>query len=185
MAEALFYAFGLTALYGGGNVIARRHPLVCAVHLALALFALSGVYLLLGFPLLAGLNLLIYAGAILVLFLFVIMLLDLRALPRHPLDARVRLGVPLVLVLFLETLALAVGGGEGRAPREFHETAKATGAVLFGKFLLPFEAAGLLLVIGIVAALVLARRPSAPAGSPPKVEVPPPFRVPGFPEGRA
>ncbi|MGH7150937.1 MAG: NADH-quinone oxidoreductase subunit J family protein, partial [Planctomycetota bacterium] len=113
MAEALFYALGLTALYGAGNVIARRHALVAAVHLALTLFALSGIYLLLGSPLLAGLNLLVYAGAILVLFLFVIMLLDLRRDEPLPLDLRAKVGPAAAFVLGVEVLALAFAAGGG------------------------------------------------------------------------
>jgi NADH:ubiquinone oxidoreductase subunit 6 (subunit J) len=158
VAEALFYALGLTALYGAGNVIARRHALVAAVHLALTLFALSGVYLLLGFPLLAGLNLLVYAGAILVLFLFVLLLLDVQRDEPLPLDLRGKLGPAAAFLVGIEALALAFASGEGPAEEGFRETTERAGEVLFGKYLFPFEVSGLLLLLGIVAVLVLARR---------------------------
>ena len=170
MAEALFYALALTALYGAGNAIVRRHALVAAVHLALTLFALSGIYLLLGFPLLAGLNLLVYAGAILVLFLFVIMLLDLGRDEPLPLDLRGRLGPAAAFVVGVEALAIAFASGAGDEEAPFRETTERAGEILFGKYLFPFEVSGLLLLLGIVAVLVLARRERrgpAPSGEGP------------------
>jgi NADH-quinone oxidoreductase subunit J len=178
VAEALFYALALTALYGAANVIARRHALVAAVHLALTLFALSGIYLLLGSPLLAFLNLLVYAGAILVLFLFVIMLLDLRHDEPMPLDLRGKLGPAAAFVLGVEALALAFASGDGAEGPAYRETTDRSGEILFGQYLFPFEVSGLLLLLGIVAVLVLARRGPRPA--PPSAE-----GTPGVPEPMA
>lgn len=188
MANALFYALALTTLYGGANVVLRRDPLVGAIHLALALFSLTGIYVLLGFPLLAGLNLLLYAGAVLVFLLFVILLLEPRERTARIRAARARLGLLVAIVLAVEGVALAgtLDGGPGNP--EFHETAAATGTLLFTTYLLPFEASGLLLVLAVVAVLVLGGRDPAPratAAIRPPAEVPDPFQSVGFPEGRA
>lgn len=188
MANALFYALALTTLYGGANVVLRRDPLVGAIHLALALFSLTGIYLLLGFPLLAGLNLLVYAGAVLVFFLFVILLLEPRERRSRIRAARSRLGALVGLVLAVEGIVLAASVTGGPVESAFAEKPGDTGRLLFTTYLFPFEASGLLLVLAVVAVLVLAAReerrgpPSPPVR---RLEVPAPFQAAGFPEGRA
>src|SRR5262245_43174664 len=96
------YAFGALALFAAASVVLRRDVVVAAMNLVLAFFALSGIYLLLGFPFLATVQVLVYAGAIMVLFLFVIMLLGVTKLDATPITARSGLGAAIALALGVE-----------------------------------------------------------------------------------
>ncbi|MEZ5988500.1 MAG: NADH-quinone oxidoreductase subunit J [Planctomycetota bacterium] len=165
MAFTVFLILALGAVAFSANVVFGRNPAICAVHLVGAFFCLSGIYLLIGFPFLAAIQLMVYAGAIMVLFLFVIMLLDLRREEPGPRAMSTLLG-PLfaagiggVLAVVLPRLAVsdrnapvpgagasASSGGRGMAES------------LFGTNLLAFEAASVFLLAGIVAVVVLAKR---------------------------
>ena len=161
MAEALFYALALGALLAAGNVVFRRNPVVSTANLVIVFFCLSGIYILIGFPFVAGVQLLVYAGAILVLFLFVILLLNLRREEEPLPKSRLLLG-PACAIAF-GTLALAVTAAYGPEKRiEAAEAAKdgadQIGQELFSLYLIPFEATGLLLLAAIAGAIMLTRR---------------------------
>jgi NADH-quinone oxidoreductase subunit J len=160
----LFALAALGALAGGVGVIASRLPVRSALALLLVLGSLSVLYLLLGAQFIAALQVIIYAGAIVVLFLFVIMLLHARSgeAQREKLrgqrTAAYLLGAGFLAVIATvlvtrpssETAALPAGFG----------TAQAVGASLFTGYVLPFELASIILLVGIVAAVVI----GAPAG---------------------
>ena len=174
MAELLFYALSALALAGGVGVIAARSPMASLLSLLGTFVCLAGVYLLAGFPFLAAAQLLVYAGAIMVLFLFVIMLLNLdgpEARERSPLEW---LGRPRVAFAGIAAAGLALAGIAAAsldpvaaaapglaAPESGIDDLGAIAALLFSRYLLPFEAASLLLLATMVAVIVLAKRERA------------------------
>jgi NADH-quinone oxidoreductase subunit J len=162
MSGVLFYAFGAVALVSALGVITMKHPVRCALSLALSLLALAGIYLLSGAEFIAAIQVIVYAGAVMVLFLFVIMLLnlgqDLRAAVRSPLLKYT--GIALGLVFLAEGVILlgrGIPAGTLGVPGPVPST-ETMGRLLFGNYLLAFEAASLLLLVGIVGAVALLRR---------------------------
>ncbi|RMD81096.1 MAG: NADH-quinone oxidoreductase subunit J [Candidatus Dadabacteria bacterium] len=163
MSETLFYAVAaLTALAAAG-VVVSRNPVHSALWLVLALFLLAGIYASLGAHLVAALQIIIYAGAVMVLFLFVIMLLNLQADPHEPR----RPGARTVAALLAAALAAAVGhvawhnltGGRGaQALSAGFGSTSALARVLFNDYLVAFELTSVLLLVAVVGAVVLARR---------------------------
>ena len=169
MAELLFYVLAAGAVGFAVGVVTARMPLFSVLSLLGTFFCLSGIYLLSGFQFLAATQLLVYAGAIMVLFLFVIMLLNLgdeEELERHTglsLSGR-RLTVAGAAAACLGLVGL-VGAGAG-APYETSPEVAADGidrmvplaSLLFSRYALPFEAASLLLLATMIGVIVLAKR---------------------------
>jgi NADH-quinone oxidoreductase subunit J len=169
VAEALFYLLAAAAVLFAVGVVRARMPLFSVLNLLGAFFCLAGIYLLCGFPFLAATQLLVYAGAIIVLFLFVIMLLNLgdeAEIERQAglsLSGR-RLFVAGTSAALLGLVGLAAAGAstvfaadtlpEGRALDDLPMLAHR----LFSRYMLPFEAASLLLLATMVAVIVLAKR---------------------------
>ncbi len=161
METALFYIFSALALASALMVITRRNPVSAALYLVLAFFCLAGIYVLMDAFFLAAVQVAVYAGAIMVLFLFVIMLLNLQPDELPPFMTRkikwvyaaatVALGI-LLLALDLSRKLPAAGGAPARGEVEN------IAAKLFGEFLLPFEITAVLLLVAIVGAVILARR---------------------------
>lgn len=163
--------FVLTAVFaigGGIAVITARLPVHSAIALLVVLAALAVTYLVLAAQFVAALQIIIYAGAIVVLFLFVIMLLQFRTpagpatkLPRQLAVAVVFSSLYLVILL---SAVLAAAGSLQPAPEKFG-TAEQIGESLFTTHLLPFELASIILLVGIVAAVVLGGRAAPPGGA--------------------
>jgi NADH-quinone oxidoreductase subunit J len=146
--ELLFYVFAALAVGGAlGMVLNVRNTVAGAMSLVLTMVALGGVYVLLEAYLIGVLQILVYAGAIVVLFLFVVMLLNLRAEQFSPERQRVAkvLGVAAAAVLGLQ---LSPGFGGYRH----------VGLLLFTDWVLAFEATSLLLLAAMIGAVVLAKR---------------------------
>ena len=165
MASIVFYVLALFSVFFGANVVFQRNPAICAVHLVGAFFCLSGIYLVLGFPFMAALQLLVYTGAIMVLFLFVIMLLDLRKEePRETPIASIL--APLFAGALLAFLAITypdlavapVPGGDLEAGMRGAEGGKELAQNLFGRHVLAFEATSVLLLAAILGVVTLAKR---------------------------
>ena len=170
MAEILFYLLSAGAVGFGLGVITARMPLFSVLSLLGSFFCLAGIYLLAGFQFLAATQLLVYAGAIMVLFLFVIMLLNLgdeTELARHAgfaLSGR-KLGIAAACAGTLILIGI-VSVGWDRAPLEQNEEILTHGidrltplaVELFGRYMLPFEAASLLLLATMIAVIALAKR---------------------------
>ena len=160
----IFYSLAIAAVIAGVVVITRRNPISSAIALVVAFFFQAALYVLLDAHFVAVTQVLVYAGAIMVLFIFVIMLLNLRtadtaALPHVPGRAVVGLAVAgLVgtgLVTSLEALRLV---DMGPVAPDFG-TIQQVGSVIFdGTYLLPFEVASVLLTVAMVGAVVLAKR---------------------------
>src|SRR5438067_1428979 len=159
----LFLIFALIAVVCAVNVVVQTHPISSALSLVGVMGSLAVLYLLLGAEFIAAAQVIVYAGAIMVLFVFVIMLLNAGAESRKGRSYMVQfLGVPM-LVAFLGLIAFFVrhifddktvvkfGGFTGGG-------ADAIGHALFTTYLLPFEVTSILILIAIIGAVVLARK---------------------------
>lgn len=162
MEAALFYIFGALSVAMVIVMIVKTNPVASALCLVVAFFGLSGLYILLEAPFVAVLQILVYAGAIMVLFIFVIMFLNLT--PEELKEDRVtRPRLLAGLVVFLTTLGLAVKYLDWQslsfqaAPEGFGE-ASGVGRLMFTGYLVPFEVVSILLLVAIVGVFVLGRR---------------------------
>src|SRR5688572_20405900 len=160
MIEVLFFLFAALAIGSAINVLVQKHVLYSALSLIVMLTAMSALFVLLQADFLAVINVIVYAGAIVVLFVFVIMLLNL------PFDEdgvdRLRwlkfLGIPmtLFLLLLIATTLLDVQG-VSQTP-QIVGSADVVGASLFTDFILPFELTSLLILIALMGAVVFAKK---------------------------
>jgi NADH-quinone oxidoreductase subunit J len=173
MEWAVFIFFAVAALVGAGGVVMARRPVHAALSLVLTLFSVAVFFVLQGAHFLAAVQVIVYAGAIVVLFLFVIMLLGVdrdEAVEVEQLKGQRPVAIGLgVLVLALVVLLArfshwATGApsarGAARGPTVAGaENVELLGRSIFTDFQLPFEVTAVLLVIAVVGAVVLARRP--------------------------
>jgi NADH-quinone oxidoreductase subunit J len=159
----LFLIFALIAVVCGINVVLQTHPISSAVSLIGVMGSLAILYLLLGAEFIAAAQVIVYAGAVMVLFIFVIMLLNAGVEVKRGKSFMAQLlGIPL-LVSFLALLAWFVQrmypSGTSVKFGEFQGgTAHDIGTALFTKYLLPFEITSVLILIAILGAIVLARK---------------------------
>ena len=165
MTEAvLFYLFSLVAIVAGLSVVTARNPIASALSLVVCFFFLAADYVLLDAHFVAVIQILVYAGAIMVLFIFVIMLLNLRdEAPSRILDLsrRALVGVLAAGVtgMGLITALEAIPQGQTVATPEGYGTVAQVGTAIFsGGYLLPFEVVSVLLTVALVGAVVLAKR---------------------------
>ena len=159
---AIFIIFGLLCLGGALNLLLQRHPINSALSLIVVMSSLSVLYLLLGAEFLAIAQIIVYSGAIMVLFVFVIMLLNAGEEERtHGSRAAYLAGIPGVLALFAVMastfLTLRAGFGSTRLGA-FVATTSDLSRVLFRDLLLPFEVTSILILVAILGAVVLARK---------------------------
>ena len=162
MSLLFFYIFAAIAIAGAlGMVLNTRNTVAAALSLVLTMVSLGGVYVLLEAYLIGVLQILIYAGAIVVLFLFVVMLLNLREEVFSPQRQRLTkiagavIGI-LVLVQFL-TLLQGAFGTPAAIPEEFGGY-RQVGTALFTDYVLAFEVTSLVLLAAMVGAVILAKR---------------------------
>src|SRR6266849_3643411 len=163
----LFYLPGAVAIVASLLVIGPRNPIHSVLLLIASFGALSGLYVLLDAPFVAVIQIIVYAGAIMVLFLFVVMLLNapheetehderMHPVVRH---GAMRLGVALALVLLVElSWALTRGGETGAFGNATVSSVGAIGRLLFTEYSFPFEVTSILILVAMVGAFVLARR---------------------------
>jgi NADH-quinone oxidoreductase subunit J len=169
IADFLFILFSATAVVSAVFVITRENPVACVMFLVVTLFSLAGLFVLLDAHFVAAVQVIVYAGAIMVLFLFVVMLLNLghvrTAEFRGPAARMLAASFGVAFVAFVGRLLLA-GGPTGSAGadnpiRRLLDAEGAVGAValpLFRDYFVPFEVTSVLLLAAIVGAVVLARR---------------------------
>ena len=161
MASLLFWVFAAITLAGGVGVVVARNPVNGAMSLVGSFFALAGLFLLLDAQLIAALQVLVYAGAIMVLFLFVIMLLNLGprdlGAPRFGFGKGVGLLAVVAVGFFLLKAALPFGRGISPPINPAFGTVASVGRLLYQQYTLPFEVVSLLLLTAIVAAVVVAK----------------------------
>ena len=161
----LFYVFGAIAVLASLLVIAQRNPMYSVLLLIASFGALSGLYVLLDAPFVAVIQIIVYAGAIMVLFLFVVMLLnapkeEAEAERLHVSPGVRNTGAILALAFIAELLwALTKNGGESGAFAGGSVTSVAAiGRLLFREYAFPFEVTSLLILVAMVGAVLLARR---------------------------
>jgi NADH-quinone oxidoreductase subunit J len=166
MEHILFFVVAASAIATALLMIVQRNPVMSAIYLIGNFFSIAMLYLLLRAQLLAVLQIVVYTGAIMVLVVFVIMLLNLGDERRltEQFAAKKIIGVALVAGFLLEMLYIVAirgdvipGGGASSLPESFG-TSESMGAALFGRFLLPFEVTSLLLLAAIIGAVVLAKK---------------------------
>ena len=159
----LFLIFGTICVAGAVNLLAQRHPISSALSLVVVMASLAVEYLLLGAEFVAAVQVIIYAGAVMVLFVFVIMLLNAGAEERTQ-GSRVALllGVPGVLAggLLVAWVLLRQSGTQPVALGALPGYPKIIGNLIFHDFLLPFEVTSILILIAIMGAVVLASQPA-------------------------
>ena len=165
----LFWVFAGVALVSAALCISRRSPLASALWLVVTLFALSAVYVTLDAQFIGVLQVLVYAGAIMVLFLFVIMLLNLGRGGPSDLKGPAGLAIAALLggALFVQLRALPGAGppalirlpeGTMAALQEQQGMVQTVARPLFSDYLIPFEITSILLLAAVVGAVVLAKR---------------------------
>lgn len=161
----LFYALAFTAIVSAILMVTRANPVNSALFLILNFIALAGIYLTLHAQFLAVIQIAVYAGAIMVLVLFVIMLLNLGRIERlrERLTAKHYIGIGLGALLLLIVIPVIAGiaGGESKpmAPNAGEiGTIEHLGKELMTSFLFPFEITSVLLLAAIIGAIVLAKK---------------------------
>ncbi len=163
LAEPLFIVLSTAAVIGALGMLISRNPVAGALWLILTLFCVAGLYLTLSAEFIAVVQVLVYAGAIMVLFLFVIMLLNLGSLPlMEKMDWKKGLAFALCLIV-LTQLVFVVATGLEMLPAETGIAADAGSAStiaksLFTRHMLEFEVIGVLLLVATVGAVMLAKR---------------------------
>jgi NADH-quinone oxidoreductase subunit J len=157
----LFWVVAVLAVASALTVVFHPNPVYCALALVMALFQVALMFVALDAHLVALLQIIIYAGAIVVLFLFVIMLLSLEPDVPHPGRYGIRgASIAVAAVLGIEIGAAAVFSEPGAgvpAPADFGST-EMVAAQLFSVHVLPFELTSVLLLVAMVGAVVMARR---------------------------
>jgi NADH-quinone oxidoreductase subunit J len=164
--QFVFYLFSAILLFAGLRVVTARNPVHAALNLVLAFFTAAGLWMLLEAEFLAITLVLVYVGAVMVLFLFVVMMLDINLVRlREGFWDYLPLAVPVAVLLMIE-MAVVLGGdyfGLDAAP---HPDAKAAGysntkelgRLLYTDYVYPFEIAAVILLVAMVAAIALTMR---------------------------
>ena len=167
VAMAVFIACGVMAIVGALALILAREPVHSALALVLVMISLAILYLLLGAAFIAAIQILVYAGAIMVLFVFVIMLLNAGEEVRTNVSRLAKwVGVPLGIFFLLEMAYSLFREYGGRAALASGTAAPVPASTkdlsmkLFTEFVLPFELTSILILIAVLGALVLAKRES-------------------------
>ncbi|HEY6338041.1 MAG TPA: NADH-quinone oxidoreductase subunit J [Candidatus Sulfotelmatobacter sp.] len=160
-----FYLLAGTMLIGGILVITRRNAVHSALALIIALLAQAGLYLMLYAPFVAGVQIILYAGGIMVLFLFVIMLVNIeRTQKERQFNKQWLVGVAaaaalggLFIAIYTKGKGIFPGGGMPPAGLEGQNTQN-VGVLLYGQYMFAFEIASLLLLVAIIGAVVMAKK---------------------------
>jgi NADH-quinone oxidoreductase subunit J len=148
-------------------MIIQRNPVYSALFLIVTLLSLAGLFLLLQAHFLAAIQVIVYAGAIMVLFLFVIMLLDIRRTEAGPSRVKLQksLGILLGVVFFIETILVLrsdvirdMAAAAATPPAPDFGTAVALGRALFLSYFFPLQLAAVLLFVALIGAIVLSKR---------------------------
>jgi NADH-quinone oxidoreductase subunit J len=165
--QIVFYAFSLVLVGASVAVITSRNPVYSALFLVLAFFSASAIWMLLEAEFLAIILILVYVGAVMVLFLFVIMMLDINLAPlKEGFIRYLPAGIAIAVIMAVELMVVVWGKGVFGTdafpippphPEGFSNT-KAVGELLFSNYLLAFEVAGVVLLVAIIAAIALTLR---------------------------
>jgi NADH-quinone oxidoreductase subunit J len=159
--DILFYVLAALTLLFGALVITRRNPVTSAMFLVLTIVSMAGLFVLLHAFFLAAVQVLVYAGAVMVLFLFVIMLLDLKEEEQR----RIRkfgfaiglISVGAIAAIFVKSL-MAASPGKGLPAPQLEGGTIPLGRLLFTDYLLPFEIVSLVLLVAMVGVILLSKK---------------------------
>ena len=164
--QFVFYAFSIVLIFAAMMVITARNPVYAALFLVLAFFNSAGLWLLLEAEFLAITLVLVYVGAVMVLFLFVLMMLDINLTPlREGFIRYLPVAAAVALLMAIEMALIVVPRflGEGamampqRQGADYSNT-EALGSVLYTVYMYPFEIAAVILLVAIIAAIALTMR---------------------------
>ena len=165
--ELIFYAFSLVMIFAAVAVITVRNPVYAVLFLVLAFFSAAGIWMLLEAEFLAIILIVVYVGAVMVLFLFVVMMLDINLVPLKEGFTRY-LPVAALVAVAMSAELLMVLWSKGRFGAEMfpvpmpnpadYSNTRELGELLYTNYLLPFEVAGVVLLVAILAAVALTLR---------------------------
>jgi len=160
MEAVLFILFGAIAVCGAIMVVTRKHPMASALYLILTLFAVAALFVLRQAHFLAAVQVIVYAGAVVVLFVFVIMLINVPEdrLPVERATTTRVLGVLAAGFFILESAVLARRFSMPNGPAAEVGTVETVGRALFTDYLLAFEITSVLLLAAVIGAIALAKR---------------------------
>jgi len=162
----IFYCFAAILIFAAARVITVRNPVHAALHLVLAFFTCAGLWLLLEAEFLAITLVLVYVGAVMVLFLFVVMMLDINTSPLREgfiryLPVGLSVAGLIVLEMFLVVRARNFGAQIMAIPERHgagYSNVRELGGVLYTDYVYPFEIASVILLVAIIAAIALTMR---------------------------
>lgn len=170
MAQWVFGYFAGVIAIAAILVVALRNPVYSVLSLLVMFFHVAGLYVTLHAEFLAAVQIIVYAGAILVLYLFVVMLLNIKQDDRY--HRQWRVAAILCLPLFLELMVLFAGTAPATVDpliatpiNSGEDNTRAIGSTLFSTYLFPFEVAALILLVAMIGAIVLAKRDSDGQGA--------------------
>jgi NADH-quinone oxidoreductase subunit J len=160
METVLFILFGAITVCGAIMVVTRKHPMVSALYLILTLFAVAALFVLRQAHFLAAVQVIVYAGAVVVLFVFVIILINVPVtlLPRERTTTTRILGVFAAGLFILESAVLVRRYSMPIGPAAEVGTVEVVGRALFTDYLLAFEITSVLLLAAVIGAIALAKR---------------------------
>ena len=158
----LFYFFSIVAIFSSVMVLMSRKPIHSVLYLTLAFLSLAGHFILLNAQFIAIVNVIVYAGAIMVLFLFTVMLLNLNLATEHKKSNIVRI----TAIITAGLLFLTITGASKKLDLIYNEEqvitqiglVKNLGKILFSDFRLPFEVSGILFLSAMVGAVMLGKK---------------------------
>jgi NADH-quinone oxidoreductase subunit J len=158
----IFFVLAAIAVLGAVSLILQRHPIHSALSLIVVMVALAGLYLLMGAEFVAAVQIIVYGGAIMVLFVFVIMLLNAGVEERTNFSRLATFaGIPLAVAvtgLIAAAIVSSSGSLPAPAPNGALTSTKALSMLLFNEFVYPFELTSFLILVAILGAIVLAQR---------------------------
>lgn len=160
-----FWVLGITAVVSSLFMITRENPVHSALWMLLTFFAVAGIFIQLDAEYIAAIQVMVYAGAILVLYMFVVMLLNPKSTGFIKMPVKAVLGGIAALVLFAQVLMTLMGTGVIKTAQltgihypEGITNVKAFGAVMFTNYIVPFEVASVLLLVAMIGAIVIAKK---------------------------
>src|SRR4051794_13370961 len=164
-ADALLWVFGFVMLFAGLLVVTMRDIIRCGLAMIVCFGALAGIYVILGSPLVAAAQVIVYIGAISVLILFAIMLTQTKDAPTRLVFQTQAVPAAIASVVIAVLIALAVSATDwGGVPERVSVSASTLSAVLFDEFVLPFEIVSVLLLAAVIGGVFLAKRePGGPS----------------------
>ena len=163
--DALFWLFAAVMIGAAFLVVTMRDIIRCGLAMIVCFGALAGIYVIIGAPLLAAAQVIVYIGAISVLILFAIMLTQTKDAPSRLVFQTQAVPAAIASIIIAIVIALAIGATDwGEAAERAHLTAEAMSNVLFDSFVLPFEIVSVLLLAAVIGGVYLAKRePGGPS----------------------